>query len=87
MSHAIGVTKPPTKVSTRLDRFIEENGLSPNAIADVSGVSRQHLMRLRFGFAEPTRPMMIWITVACRRLLDRHRRVRITDLFDLGDGR
>lgn len=74
---------------TRLELFIRENDLRPNVIADVSGVSRQHLLRLRFGKAEPTRPMMIWITVACRRLLaeqQRGRRVRLTELFDLGDG-
>jgi len=68
----------------RLGRFIRDNGLKPNQIADVTGISRQHLDRLRFGRAEPTRPVMIWITVACRRLLGR-KRVRITELFDLGE--
>ena len=93
MSHAIGVAQrgrrregPRPKVSTRLNEFIRENGLSPNTIADVTGISRQHLMRIRFGLAEPTRPLMIWITVACRRLIGGRRRVRLTELFDLGDG-
>jgi len=79
----------PKGEPTRLEVFIRQNELLPNVIADVSGVSRQHLLRLRFGKAEPTRPMMIWITVAVRRLVkerQRGRRVRLTELFDLGDG-
>ena len=91
MSHAIGVTtrhREPKGEATRLESFIRDNDLKPNVIADVSGISRQHLLRLRFGRCEPTRPVMIWITVAVRRLLGeqrRGRRVRITELFDLGD--
>ena len=69
----------------RLGRFMLENGLKPLQVADATGISRQHLDRLRFGTAEPTRPLMIWITVACRRLIRRRRRVRITELFDLGE--
>jgi transcriptional regulator with XRE-family HTH domain len=71
---------------SRLGRFIRDNELIPNEVADVTGISRQHLLRLRKGEAEPTRPLMIWITIACRRLLGGRRRVRITELFDLGDG-
>lgn len=73
------------KRMVRLGRFILDNDIRPNELADVAGISRQHLVRLRFGLAEPTRPVMIWLTVACRRML-RPKRVRITDLFDLGDG-
>lgn len=75
------------KPLTRLGEFIRDNEISTNQLADVTGVSRAHLNRLKTGRAEPTRPMMIWITVACRRLLGDRRRVRITQLFDLGDGR
>jgi len=71
---------------TRLGRFLTENKLKPNEIADVTGISRQHLLKLRYGHAEPTRPLMIWLTIACRRLMGGRRRVRITELFDLGDG-
>jgi len=70
----------------RLGQFIRDNDLKPNQIADVTGISRQHLDRLRYGASEPTRPLMIWLTIACRRLLGGRRRVRITELFDLGDG-
>ena len=72
--------------ATRLYRFLCDNGIKPNELADVTGISRQHLLRLRKGRCEPTRPVMIWLTIACRRLLGGRRRVRITELFDLGDG-
>lgn len=70
----------------RLGRFLRDNDLKPNELADVTGISRQHLMRLRYGRCEPTRPLMIWLTIACRRLLGGRRRVRVAELFDLGDG-
>jgi hypothetical protein len=41
-------------------------------------------LRLRHGRAEPTRPTMIWLTIACRQML-KPRSVRMTDLFDLGE--
>jgi hypothetical protein len=69
---------------TRLGRFLKNNRLKPYEVADVIGISRQHLYRLRYGASEPTRPVMIWTTIAVRRLLQR--RVRLSDLFDLGDG-
>ncbi len=72
--------------TTRLYRFLRDNDIKPNTLADVTGISRQHLLRLRKGMAEPTRPVMIWLTIACRHLLGKRRRVRITELFDLGDG-
>lgn len=71
---------------SRLGRFLRDNRLVPNEVADVTGISRQHLLRLRKGTAEPTRPLMIWLTIACRRLIVGRRRVRLTELFDLGDG-
>lgn len=89
MSQAIGVKRrgqPPQGTPTRLEEFILAHDLLPNLLAEEAGVSRQHLLRVRFGQAEPTRPMMIWITVACRRLLGGRRRVRVTELFDFGDG-
>jgi transcriptional regulator with XRE-family HTH domain len=68
----------------RLGVFLRDNDVKPNELADVTGISRQHVLRLRYGQSEPTRPLMIWLTIACRRMLNR--RVRITELFDLGDG-
>lgn len=86
------MTRHPAKRRTRrprlarLGKFLQDHDLKPNEVADVTGISRQHLLRLRYGRAEPTRPVMIWITVACRRLIGGRTRVRITELFDLGDG-
>ena len=78
-----------TRRLTRLGLFVRDSSIKPNELADVSGVSRQHLTRLRYGQAEPTRPVMIWLTIACRRLLEardgRRIRVRVQQLFDLGD--
>jgi transcriptional regulator with XRE-family HTH domain len=71
---------------TRLGRFLRDAELKPNEVADVTGISRQHLTRLRYGQCEPTRPLMIWLTIACKRLLGGRRRVRVSELFDLGDG-
>lgn len=77
-------TEQQTKL-TRFGKYLEDHKLKPNLVAEVAGVSRQHVYRLRLGQAEPTRPVMIWLTLACRQLL-RRRAVRITELFDLGDG-
>jgi Cro/C1-type helix-turn-helix DNA-binding protein len=74
----------PHRRFARLGVFLRDNKVKPNELADVTGISRQHVMRLRYGTSEPTRPLMIWLTIACRRMLNR--RVRITELFDLGDG-
>jgi transcriptional regulator with XRE-family HTH domain len=75
--------RPPLN---RFGRFLRDQGIKPQELADVTGVSRQHILRLRYGTMEPTRPIMIWLTVGCRRLLGKRSRVRITQLFDLGDG-
>lgn len=82
------VNKPKRKRRTlsRFGEFLRVNKIRPLHVADATGVSREHITRLRFGEAEPTRPMMIYLTAACRGLLGRKRRVRITELFDLGDG-
>lgn len=82
MSHAIGVKK--IQRLTRLGEFIGEHELKPNRVADLTGISREHFRKLCCGKSEPTRKVMIWIALACGRLLDR--RVRVVELFDLGDG-
>ena len=69
---------------SRLGRFIRDNDLPALEVAEVTGISRQHLLRLRYGQAEPTRPTMIWLRDACRRML-KDRNVSVTDLFDLGE--
>jgi hypothetical protein len=67
----------------RLGRFVKANAIKPLHLADKAGISRQHLGRLRSGRAEPTRPVMLWLTIASEVLLGR--RVKVTELFDLGE--
>jgi transcriptional regulator with XRE-family HTH domain len=68
---------------TRLERFITLKSVKPSHLADHAGMSRQYLLKLRRGTAEPTRPMMVKIAGAARWLLCR--RVKVQELFDLGD--
>ena len=65
-----------------LGRFTRDNGVKLVELAELAGISRQHLYRLRFGLMEPTRPVMIWLTLASRRVLQRE--VLATELFDFG---
>jgi predicted transcriptional regulator len=67
----------------RLARFIRRNGIKAVRLAETAGVSRQHVARLQAARADPTRAMMVWLTIAARRLLGRQ--VAVTELFDLGD--
>jgi hypothetical protein len=68
---------------TRLESFLKSRGIKPTQLAEESGYSRQHLLRVRMGLMEPTRRCMAAIVVDCRRLS--RERVRASDLFDLGD--
>lgn len=66
---------------TKLGLFIIVQRLSPTVVAKRAGITRQYLGRLRFGQAEPTRPMMIRVAEACTVLL--RRTVTVAELFDL----
>ena len=66
---------------TPLFRFVADHGIKLAALAEVSGVSRQHIYQLRMGRKEPTRPVMIWLTEAACYIL--RRRVEVAELFDL----
>ena len=66
---------------TLLARFISENGIRMGRFAEVSGVSRQHIHRLKMDQMEPTRPVMVWLTEAACYLVKR--RVEVAELFDL----
>jgi DNA-binding phage protein len=65
----------------KLQQFISEKGIRPAALARVSRISRQHLLRLRKGEMEPTRPAIVALARACGLLLQE--RVRADELFDL----
>lgn len=82
-------TRPPDLRSrrpnmTRLERFIKRHNLQPKTLAEEAGVARQHIHRLRRSTGNPTLGAMLIIRDACRRMTGL--RVRIADLFDLGDG-
>ncbi|MGZ5442065.1 MAG: helix-turn-helix domain-containing protein [Thermoanaerobaculia bacterium] len=66
---------------TRLDTFLSTNELRPADVARESGVSRQHLLRLRTGSAAPTITTAVRIRDACGRLL--RRQVRLAELFEV----
>jgi transcriptional regulator with XRE-family HTH domain len=68
---------------SRLGTFMEQTRIKPTALARESGYSRQHLLRLRYGTMEPSRQVMVNLAEACSRLVER--RVRVQELFDLGD--
>jgi transcriptional regulator with XRE-family HTH domain len=68
---------------TRLQAFLTTNEIKPAHLARESGISRQHLLRLRQAVAEPTRAVMVALAGGCTRLI--RRRVRVSELFDLGE--
>lgn len=61
--------------------FMEKSGLTNEQLAFAAGISVRHVVYIRRGEREPTRPKMAAILNACRRLANR-RRLSITDLFD-----
>lgn len=67
--------------STRLEQYIRSTGMPPAALARQARISRQHLLRLRRGLAEPTRDVMVRLALAASAL--RARRVFVADLFEL----
>jgi hypothetical protein len=64
-------------VDTRLESFLKAHGIEPASLAKKSGYCRQHLLRIRLGEQEPTRPCIKAISIACRQ------RVKATDLLAL----
>lgn len=66
---------------TKLERFLNDNNLKPAWVAREAGCSRQHLLRIRTGTMDPTRPVIRALRIAARKLLQR--RVRAEELVDL----
>lgn len=71
-------------METRLRQFMDGNGISCVRLAVRAGITAQHLTRLREGTCDPVRPTMVTLAGAARAIL--RRPVRVTELFDLGDG-
>lgn len=72
---------PQRSDGTRLDTFMEANKLRPTNVAREAGISRQHLLRIRSGKADPTILTAMRIRDACGRLLLRP--VLIAELFSV----
>ena len=70
-------------MTTKLESFIRANGVRVVRLALWAGISRQHLLRLRKGEMEPTRPVMVALARAAGDWLGR--RVRVAELFDIGE--
>lgn len=68
---------------TRLEAFIEREGIQPKELATIARVSRQHLLRIRQGQMDPTRHVVVRLTMACAILLQRL--VDPDELFNLAE--
>jgi predicted transcriptional regulator len=66
---------------TKLETFIQAYRIKPIDLARESEYSRQHILRIRKGRMEPTRPCIAALVRAARRL-SRHD-VTAAELFDL----
>jgi len=71
------------RLPTKLESYIKARGIRAIDIARKSGYSRQHVLRVRMGRMEPTRPCMKAIIQAVRQLA--HDQVPAGELFELGD--
>jgi hypothetical protein len=71
-----------TQSPTKLESFLLTRELHPAHIAQESGYSRQHLLRVRMGKMDATGKCMKAVTLACRRLSQEP--VTALHLFDLG---
>ena len=68
---------------TRLDHFIEQNNISPAALAESAGVPLSTVDQLRADDGDPTLTVMRDLLNACRRITGR--KVEMTEIFDLGE--
>jgi transcriptional regulator with XRE-family HTH domain len=68
----------------RLDKFMQENRLTNVRLATRAGIDSQRLSAFRRDKADPPLPIMRGLAAAVSVIL--RRKVRVTELFDLGDG-
>jgi hypothetical protein len=69
---------------TRLEAYLRGHRIKPAHLAQWSGYTRQHILRLRQGTQEPTRRCIAGIVWALRSMTGDP--VRAGELFDLGEG-
>lgn len=67
------------RAATRIERFIRRNKIKPAELAREAGVTRQQLLRIRKGTADPRFMTALRIRDACSRLLLRY--VAIEEVF------
>lgn len=77
--------RPRMHVPSRFGRFLDVNRkrLVAMRLSKESGVSRQHIYRLRYALMEPTRDVMVRLRAGASMILGR--RVKMSELFDLGE--
>lgn len=68
---------------SRLGRFMNVHHLKPMRLAAASGVSRQHIYRLRYGLMDGTVTVMLKLRDGCAFMLTR--RVLLSEICDLGE--
>jgi transcriptional regulator with XRE-family HTH domain len=68
---------------SRFGRFMNMNGITTMQLAEISGVSRQHIYRLRYDRMEPTRTTMLDLRTAMSAILCR--RVYVSEIFAIGE--
>jgi hypothetical protein len=68
---------------TRLDHFLEQNHIPPDALAESAGVPLHVVEELRRDDGDPTLTVMRDLLNACRRITGR--KVEMTEIFDLGE--
>ncbi len=68
---------------TRFELFLRRTGMKPVEVARQAGYSRQHVLRVRMGEAEPTRRFIQSVTAVCAELA--HQTVAAGALFERGD--
>jgi transcriptional regulator with XRE-family HTH domain len=71
-------------MSTRLAEFMATNEITRLRLAVRAGVTVQHVGNLKAGRSDPKRPTMVALARSATAIL--RRKVRVTELFDLGDG-
>lgn len=68
---------------SRFGRFMNVHHIVTARLADVSGVSRQHIYRLRYGLLDATVVMMLRLRDGCRLIL--RRRIFLSEIYDIGE--
>lgn len=70
----------PKAPLSRLGQFMRAHRIPTGLLAARSAVSRRYLVELRYARCDPTRGVMVRITVAAGHILGR--RVQVEQLFD-----